>query len=249
MKRESQQRGRCLAVDVGNSAVKCGVFMGNALEASVRIEGVSVEAVAQWAHRMGAEQAIVSVVRDDGELFCASMSDYFPTHRLTGESAVPFESRYATPTTLGADRLASMAAVYTLYGGEDVVVVDAGTALTCDYMGRSGVYEGGTISPGLGMRFRSLHEHTGALPFVGLDSYRGVPGRTTRESIAGGVVGGVLSEIVGFLQIMTTFATDLRLVLTGGDGEYLSKRLGRPCEFRRELVLEGLNAILQYNAE
>lgn len=236
-------------MDVGNSAVKCGVFVGDALQASVRIEGVSVAAVAQWGQRMGAAQAIVSVVRDDGDLFCASLSDYFPTHRLTGESVVPFTSRYATPSTLGADRLASMAAVYALYRGEDVVVVDAGTALTCDYMSGVGVYEGGTISPGLNMRFRALHEHTGALPLVGFESYRGVPGRTTRESIAGGVVCGVLSEIVGFLQIITTFATDLRLVLTGGDGDYLSRLLERPCEVRRELVLEGLNAILQYNAE
>lgn len=240
---------RNLAVDVGNSTVKCGVFEGTDLLDSIRIEGVTVGEVVSWGKERGASRAIVSMVRGDSASFCDALGGEISTCRLTSRMRQPFESRYKTPETLGGDRIAGMAAAAMLYRGQDVVVVDGGTALTCDYMSGQGVYEGGTISPGVGMRFQALREHTGALPLVGVESYRGMLGRTTAECIAAGVVGGVLSEIAGFLQIIATFATDFRLVLTGGDAELLESSLERPCEVRRELVLEGLNALLRYNVE
>ena len=227
---------RNLAVDVGNSSVKCGVFEGRVLVKSVTFQVGCVADIVSWGESMGVSRAIVSTVRGGGKTFCDSMR-------------VPFESRYQTPETFGSDRLSVMAAVSSEYAGQDVVVVDAGTALTCDYMSRYGVYEGGSISPGISMRFRSLHEQTWSLPLVGVESYSGKVGRSTLECIAAGVVGGILSEIEGFLQKIATFANDFRLVVTGGDAELLALRLERPCEVRRELVLEGLNAILQYNAE
>ena len=240
---------RNLAVDVGNSSVKCGVFEGRVLVKSVTFQVGCVADIVSWGECMGVSRAIVSTVRGGGKTFCDSMGKRFSTLLLTSQLRVPFESRYQTPETFGSDRLSVMAAVSSEYAGQDVVVVDAGTALTCDYMSRYGVYEGGSISPGISMRFRSLHEQTWSLPLVGVESYSGKVGRSTLECIAAGVVGGILSEIEGFLQKIATFASDFRLVVTGGDAELLALRLERPCEVRRELVLEGLNAILQYNAE
>lgn len=243
------QKGRRLAVDVGNTSLKCGIFEGRELVSKARFETMSVGELGGWAKRNGASRAIVSTVRKDGVVFCNALREVLPTHRLTSLSKLPFVNSYETPVTLGGDRLAGVAASAVLYPAQDVVVVDAGTAITCDYVSSDGVYEGGTISPGISMRFKALHEHTGALPLVGVESYSRAIGRTTEECIAAGVIDGVLAEVLGFLQKIPKFATGFQLILTGGDAEVLEKRLGRPCEVRQELVLEGLNALLEYNAE
>ena len=119
---------RNLAVDVGNSSVKCGVFEGGELVESVTFQVGCVADIVSWGESMGVSRAIVSTVRGGGKTFCDSMGKRFSTLLLTSQLRVPFESRYLTPETFGSDRLSVMAAVSSEYAGQDVVVVDAGTA-------------------------------------------------------------------------------------------------------------------------
>ena len=166
---------------------------------------------------------------------------------VNSEMQLPFENRYETPETLGADRIALVAAAVFMYPGKNCLVVDTGSCVTYDFISSNGIYRGGAISPGLQMRFKAMHEHTNKLPFVTLKEEFIALGANTQKSILAGAVNGLVFEIEGWQSSLGRTYEDLTLILTGGDAQFLSKRLKNTIFAHSNFLVQGLRQLLDYN--
>ncbi len=236
-----------LVIDIGNTATKAAIFDGKVLVKKGHLTSPDPEAAARFTGSIRLAGAIVSSVGGDPSELLASLGKTVSrVHHLTWQSHYPFAIDYDTPASLGVDRPAAAAGALAHHPGSDILVIDAGSALTIDLVS-GGAYRGGSISPGMAMRFRALHEYTGRLPLV---SYRGefsFPGRSTEDAIAGGVVTGIVYEINEYIRTFEEKHPRLVTVITGGDGMMLMSRSGRKMSFYPDLVAEGLNFLLDTN--
>lgn len=242
---------RFLAVDQGNTLMKLTLFEGNEPKDSRRFPAEALEDVftllEEWDPDCGAFCSVGKInprfveslrLALDGRLLILSHS-----------TPLPIRIDYSTPSTLGLDRVALAAGACSLYKGEAIAVVDAGTAVTLDVVDAGQAFIGGRISPGLRLRFESLHLHTASLPMVGLSGETPLIGDSTETSIRSGVVLGLADEITGtFNQYKKTYGC-CRLVLTGGDagvlGPHIESRI--PAVQEANLMARGLLYIYQYN--
>jgi type III pantothenate kinase len=174
----------------------------------------------------------------------------------TDRPLYPIEIRYTTPETLGQDRIAAVVGAAHRCPGQNLLIIDAGTAITYEVVESGGVYVGGNISPGLTTRFRSLHEFTSKLPLLEVDSEnekeeKEIPliGTSTETAIRAGVVRGLVYEIDGYIESIRSLYADVFVFLTGGHSKYLVDRLKNVTFASENLVLDGLNIILEYNAQ
>ncbi|NJK84871.1 MAG: type III pantothenate kinase [Bacteroidales bacterium] len=148
---------------------------------------------------------------------------------------------------MGKDRLAAAVGAYTIYPYFNVLVIDAGSAITFDMVSESGEYLGGNISPGLEMRFRALHEFTSKLPWVSKNENFPDAGFDTESSIVCGVQWGIINEIEGYILNYLAKFQNIKIILTGGDANFFDKKVKSPIFVVPNLVLIGLNQILKYN--
>jgi len=128
------------------------------------------------------------------------------------------------------------------------MVIDAGSAVTYDFLSGK-IYKGGNISPGLSMRFRALHRFTGKLPHGSTTDHYPSPGKNTMEAVTAGVIDGLIFEINEYIREFEEKNIDSVIVFTGGDSGYLKDRINYKVIYHPDLVLEGLNHILEYNAK
>ena len=231
-----------LVVDFGNTLVKLAVFDKGELVAQRCMErlhpSVLEELLSEWPVR----RAVVASTRgevDDVAAMLRRRVDYLL--EFTSQTSVPIGNAYLTPETLGRDRLA--AAV-----GENVLIVDFGTAVTIDLVTADNTFRGGCISPGVTMRFRALHDYTAKLPLCAATGGEGLSGLTTEEAIELGVMNGIAFEIEGYVTRMREKIDGLRVIFTGGDAKFFVKRIKNTIFAHCDLVFLGLNRILEYNA-
>ncbi|MCQ2295823.1 MAG: type III pantothenate kinase [Bacteroidales bacterium] len=228
-----------LTLDIGNTMVKWALFEGGCLTRSGRqatLEGVP-----------HAERAMVCASGRVDEAALAALAD--EVHILSAETSLPIGVDYETPQTLGADRVAAACGARRLGEGRACVVVDAGTCITIDYIDAAGVYRGGAILPGMEMKFRALHTFTAKLPLLSDVGFDEAPltGRSTRASMAAGVLTATRFEVEGFVARYRAEAPECDVLLTGGDAERLwgEGRLAvAGCRIEPQLVMVGLNEIL-----
>jgi len=162
---------------------------------------------------------------------------------------VPVNIEYETISMLGKDRIAAVVGAHYLQPGRDVLVIDAGTAITYELLEASGVYKGGNISPGLTTRFRSLNRFTGQLPLVKEQADVPFIGTSTESAIRAGVVNGIVFEMDGYIDALKARYGEIYVYLTGGHAFYFENRLKNRIFAAPNLVLIGLNRILEYNAK
>lgn len=171
------------------------------------------------------------------------------------QTPVPITNCYDTPETLGQDRLAAAVGAKALCPNENLLIIDAGSAVTYDFVSEAGEYKGGNIAPGLKMRFTMLQRMTKKLPMVEVDENELLPlfGTNTRDAIAAGVIRGVAYEVKGYMRTLSIRVPHFETYLTGGHADYIlrnvrdSKREKRTIHYEKYLVLIGLNEILEYN--
>lgn len=166
---------------------------------------------------------------------------------LNSETKVPFKNLYRTPKTLGVDRIALASAAVSMYKNKNLLVIDAGTCITFDFINKKKEYLGGAISPGIAMRYKSLNVFTSKLPFLEISEVSNIIGDDTKSSIHSGVINGVCREIEGVIKQYKDQFQDLTVVLTGGDTYFLAKQLKSGIFAHPNFVLEGLHTILIYN--
>ena len=164
-------------------------------------------------------------------------------------SQIPVRIGYHTPHTLGLDRIAAVVGASMECPGRPVLIVDAGTCVTYDLLTADGTFVGGNIAPGIRLRLLAMHEHTGKLPLV--DDSGEIPeiGFSTETAMRAGATLGVAYEIEGYMARLNEIYPDLFVFLTGGDALKLAAKIKSPIFVNENLVLTGLNRILQENAE
>jgi len=238
-----------LVIDAGNTKVKFAVFRRNVL----------LEVVTGSAHDFaghvreifekypGISSAIVSAVSALEPQAAEILAVFCKVHILSPGSKIPFKNSYATPQTLGPDRMALATAAFYHNPKGNTLVIDAGTCITYDLVNDRGEYLGGAISPGLFMRYNALHEYTGKLPLLTPANILDIIGNATETSIHSGVVNGITLEIDGVIGQYKSRFSHLTVILTGGDAQFLSERLKNTIFAHSNFLLEGLNQLLEYN--
>jgi type III pantothenate kinase len=238
-----------LCLDIGNTLTKAAVFENDILVYSGSFSHFDLAAAEEILRKYGVEQGIISSVREDDPVLFTGMADLLARLIiLRSDTKIPVINTYKTPETLGKDRLAAVVGANYMYPGKNILVVDAGSAITFDFISEAGIYRGGNIAPGLSMRFRALHEYTRRLPLLepGIDPP--LLGTTTGEAIVAGVQNGILFETLVYIQELQKECKDLITLVTGGDAKFFDNKLKNVIFVIPDLVLIGLNRILNFNA-
>ncbi len=236
-----------LVIDIGNSLVKTAFFDNNKILDSNVFECFTEEIVTQFLDSYQVDAAILCSVKEYNQDAALKLEDKCFFIELNHNTPLPVKNHYLTPETLGMDRLAAVAGASVLYPGKDVLVVDAGTCITYDMITSDKEYLGGSISPGLKMRLKALHNFTGKLPLLDMTEIDSIWGKTTEESILTGVINGVLAETEGIINNYRRIFPELIVVFCGGDIFFFDKKLKNRIFANAKIVLYGLNEILNYN--
>ena len=238
-----------LVVDIGNTLVKLAVFQEDKLlkkKISLRPDFLkNLDELLQSFPKI--EDAIVSAVAKVSPRWLQKIEEKCKVCILTAELPQVFSNKYATPLTLGHDRIALVSAATINYSKQNVLVVDAGTCITYDFKNDRDEYLGGAISPGLHMRYKSMHTFTERLPLLEPEEEVNLIGNSTRNSMHAGVIFGLTAEIDQMIAFYRADYKDLTVILTGGDAVFLCKRLKNSIFANSNFLLEGLNYILEFN--
>jgi type III pantothenate kinase len=166
---------------------------------------------------------------------------------ITKESKFPFNNLYASPSTLGIDRMILASGAVLQFPKKNRLVIDAGTCITYDFIDSNDNYLGGAISPGIRLRYESLHNYTAKLPLLKKEKPIDIVGNSTTQSIHSGVINGVSFEIEGFINSVLDKNDNFIIILTGGDAVFLAERLKNTIFANPNFLLESLNQTFQYN--
>ncbi|MEM9001108.1 MAG: type III pantothenate kinase [Bacteroidota bacterium] len=238
-----------LVVDIGNTFTKFAVFDGNKLRFDENFGSAlflsKLKTLFETYPKIG--HAIIASVGEAHKKQCDIVSLFCKVHVLSRTSKIPFKNSYATPHTLGMDRLALAAAAFYKNPRQNTLVIDAGTCITYDIINDYGEYLGGAISPGLAMRYRSMHRQTANLPLLQPEDIIDFIGNSTETSMHSGVINGMVQEIDGVIDQYRQRFRYLTVILTGGDVHFFAKRLKNTIFANSKFLLEGLNYLLEYN--
>ncbi len=238
-----------LCVDIGNTRVKIGLFRGKKLLEQSIWTAWTLQELIDFGNQAGVKNVLFSTVAEPDPDMQEQMSAYFHTLELSANTPLPFENRYATPETLGKDRLAAVAGAQALFPGEHCLVIDFGTCIKYDLITAAGLYLGGNIAPGAKMRIKAMHHFTARLPEVPMEMPEDFTGNNTTSALQNGALRGMALEIEGFVGLFAQKHQPLRLLLTGGDAHFFEPYLNISNHTNvPDLTLHGLNNILMYNA-
>ena len=234
-----------LIIDLGINSAKFFLFQGEQIILHTRKENSSFDVIDEWNRLYDIDKVIVSSVITDCESLLDEISKLqCPVIRFNKSTPLPLEVNYRTPGTLGSDRIAAAVGAWGEAPGRNILVIDAGSAITIDFVSKDGKYNGGNIAPGIKMRLRALHEYTDRLPMVEKEGDIPTIGYDTETAIRSGVINGVCHEIEGYINEFKQKYCDVLVFLTGGDEKPLKNRI-KSCIFAdKYLVAKGLNRIL-----
>lgn len=240
-----------LIIDIGNSRTKVAIFSQQEMVRSLFSDDLSVDKLKDFLKGFpGTESAVLSSVASVDPALIVWLKDSFHHFlEINTQTPIPIQNKYKTPGTLGLDRLAAAVGSRELFPDRDLMVIDAGTAVTFDLIEANGTFLGGNISPGLRSRFRALHEFTEKLPLIKESDQWPLIGQSTEEAIRAGVINGLIFEIDGMIEQLKKKYPEIQPVLTGGDAGFFERRLKNPIFVKFEITLIGLNRILEYNVE
>ncbi len=238
-----------LTVDAGNTFTKAVIFDKDKITWMRTYRNFSVRDLHSIFSPHPIRGSILSsVVRTDKRIiqFLRSNSAFV---ELNSKTKLPVKNRYKTPETLGADRIASVAGAVKLFPGKNILVIDAGTCIKYDFVNAKKEYLGGSISPGLMMRFRALHNFTDRLPLVQPGTAGSFIGASTKDSILTGVQQGIIHEMNGFIQQYKKKLTPVKVILSGGDSPLFAGHIKSSIFATPNLIHIGLHEILKCNVE
>ena len=246
-----------LTIDNGNTSVKLAFFNGACLMATSRLPRRDLRLLNRF---ISTYKPVSAIVCSTAAPAAAAPIEELTRQRcpqvlcLSHETPLPIALQYRTPETLGRDRIATAVGGWTLAqridAASDVLVIDAGTAVTYDLVTADGTFMGGNIAPGMALRFKALHEHTGRLPLIDAEGDTPLMGYDTTTAIRSGVIRGLTGEISNHIAQVRQEHPHLMVIFTGGDGRMLCNLLeGEGAIYNEHLAAEGLNRIFLYNQE
>jgi len=237
-----------LIIDFGNTLKKIAVFDKNKLVQLYTYEEFNICVLKEIVEKHPKiNSAIISSVIN----YPKEIDDFLTTNfffiKLNSETHIPITNRYESPKTLGNDRIAAVVAASNKFENKNLLVIDAGSCITYDFINKDKEYLGGAISPGIRLRFKSLNSFTDKLPLLTPQNIDYLIGKTTQESILSGIVNGITAELDGIIDSYKEIYKDLTIIMSGGDHYYFDKRLKNNIFALPNIVLLGLNIILDFN--
>ncbi len=237
-----------LTIDVGNSRIKVAVFEQDKLIELFVLTSNNASTFFDeiFEKYPKIDHAIYSSVGKYDENVLLSIQERVKTQVVDHTMKFPFQNQYETPTTLGIDRMVLASGATLLYPNSNRLIIDAGTCITYDFITQENLYLGGAISPGISLRYKSLNDYTSRLPLLQKEDTVILIGNSTNKSIHSGVINGLILEMDGFISQYFHKYQDLTVILTGGDAEFLAKRLKNPIFANSNFLLESLCLLSTY---
>jgi type III pantothenate kinase len=239
-----------LIIDIGNTLVKYAVFKEGVIINSGEIDYLDINSCERIIKDESIDAVIISAVGYLSPVVVAEIGSLVDLLVVADHTTLlPCDNLYESKETLGFDRLAACIGASLFCKDRDILVIDAGTAVTYDILNKENEYLGGLISLGLNMRYRALNAFTEKLPLCEKSEITPFIGKTSVESIIGGVQNGIINEIDAYISAIKGEYPDVHVFLTGGDANFFDKKLKNSIFVNHKLLLYGLNRILEYNAE
>ena len=232
---------RKITLDEGNTSVKLALFDNETLVS--KYNNIDLNFVIKLLPKC--DRLILSTVKNKSNFKTLFSNKNFVL--LNNSTPLPIKILYKSPTSLGNDRIALAVGAITNFPNKNVLVIDAGTCITYDLINSKKEYLGGSISPGIQMRYNALHQFTSQLPLLESVDTAMLTGVNTEESIHSGIINGVFVEIDGIIQRYTNQYPDIKVIVTGGNAKFFDKGLKNTIFAKPNLLMEGLNKILDYN--
>ncbi len=236
-----------LCFDFGNTRLKCAYFQGDQLMEVVHLADASPEEIARLIDRFHPGKSILSSVIDHNRKIEEVLQERTSFHLLNAASKLPFTTPVPKPETIGADRLALCAAAVYLYPGVNILVIATGSCITFNFINKFKSFVGGSISPGMEMRFKSMQYYTAKLPLIKPEWNFPLIGYDTKTNLLSGVMYGMAAEIDGVIERYAEKYSNFNVLLTGGDTGYFAHLLKCKIFADPDLIFKGLYAISEQN--
>ncbi|HVZ25851.1 MAG TPA: type III pantothenate kinase [Sediminibacterium sp.] len=236
-----------LCFDFGNTRLKCGVFRDGQFAEEKILPAGDVAAVAELVQSYHPDKAILSSVINHPEAIETYLATHTRFHKLSHHSRLPVTTPVGKPETIGSDRLALVSAAAMLFPGHHTLAIGLGTCITFNYTNHLHQFLGGSISPGMQMRFRAMHEQTALLPEITPDMIFPLVGYDTRTNLLSGVILGMAKEIDGIIGEYGKKYRNCKAMITGGDLHFLLPHLEQAVHAEPYLLYKGLLAICEHN--
>ena len=238
-----------LIIDIGNSMIKSYVFESDQIVES------DIDSIGNWYSFLkkiliSYPQIQIAIISDVKKSFSDELNKLFSQINVIYCSAdlkLPFQTLYKPKIQLGADRIALLASCCLHYPNKDVLIVDLGSCITYDWIDSKGIHQGGSISPGFRMRYKSMNDYSGALPLLDFKRPNNLVENSTKMAMHSGVYFGILNEIEGIIRSHHNKIDNLTVILTGGDAERLPKSFKNSIFAHSNFLAKGLNYILVIN--
>jgi type III pantothenate kinase len=240
-----------LILDFGNTYKKIAAVSQGKIVCLTAKTHIEVNDIVEIERNYDIKNAVLSSVVDDTETEIVEryLEEKYKFLKLSKETKLPIQNAYLSKSTLGSDRLACAVAAYELFPQENVLVLQLGTCLTSDFITKEGVYLGGSISPGMNMRFEALHHFSAKLPLVEYQNIHSLLGKSTEESILSGVIYGITAECDYIINSYKERYENIKIILTGGKAKKFEHTIKSELLALDNFVILGLDAILRYNVE
>ena len=237
-----------LVIDIGNTRVKAALFVGKELKQNFVFNSTKELIDSGIIEKNPIQNCILaSVVNEIGD-FISELKGRLNVIIFNADTPTPIKNLYKSAHTLGSDRLAGSVGGNMLFPNKNVLIIEAGTCIKYNFVTKNNQSLGGGISPGLQMRFKAMHTFTSRLPLLEVDEKMdALIGTDSNESIVSGAQMGAVAEVDGIIEQYKLQYPDINVVLTGGDVKFFEKRLKNSIFADQNLILRGLNEILDYN--
>ncbi len=236
-----------LCLDLGNTRLKWAVFSNGIISHTGVLQGDGVDDLKKCLEKYNPAVSILSSVIDHPPVFEEILKSRTQLHKLDHHLRVPVTTPVGKPETIGADRLALVVAAAHYYPTKNNLVIGLGSAITYNYINRFHQFIGGSISPGMEMRFKSLHMFTAKLPLVTPHWNFPLAGYDTKTNIQSGVIFGMAKEIDGVIEAYEERYENLHVLMTGGDAQYFLPFLKKKITVDPNLIFKGLYVISEFN--
>ena len=238
-----------LCIDIGNSFIKLAIVQEKEILHKDVVKKLYVSQVKEIRKKYDFQAVIVGASGSLPNSIMRHLNENYHLLILDEDTSLPIEIGYKTPKTLGRDRVAAMVGANAIYPTKDNCVIDIGTCITFDVILKSRLYIGGNISPGVELRLKSMNDYTARLPLVKRGGLGQLLGKSTEEALQNGATIGTLLEIESFIESIRQKYSKINVILTGGDAGFFAKEINSKIFVNPNLVLIGLNEIMNFNAK
>lgn len=236
-----------MCFDFGNTRKKVAVFNNDTVTETVYLENDDNTSIETVLEKYQPSKTILSSVVHHNEGIEPLLAAKTQFHKLSHESKLPFTTPVGKPETIGADRLALSCGAAHFYPNCNNLIIALGSCITFNFLNIKKEFIGGSISPGLKMRFKALHEFTALLPEVQAEPIFPLIGYDTKTNILSGVIMGMAKEIDGITAEYDAKFDKFNAILTGGDSTYFVPLLKNKIFADQNLLFKGLYAISELN--